>query len=159
MHSCQCALGLNAPCSLPKTECSSQAPGVPGPGFPEAPECGLPDKESQGASHCYPFLHPCQRGLAPTTRVGSSDTRGCPGDSRNQFYPLSCSEVVGGDAERHVHLLVRLSSELLIAPKSGKTIIRTDSCLLFKKQTTKCILDGVTTKPVRLQGDSAKRSL
>lgn len=68
-----------------------------------------------------------------------------------------------GDALRDMcaltYYLVHLSSELFIAPESGKIIIRTDSCLLFKRQTTERILSGVTMKLVRSQGDSAKRIL
>lgn len=43
-------------------------------------------------------------------------------------------------------LLLQLSPGLFIAPKS-QIIIGTDSCLLFKKPATKCILMSETRKP------------
>ena len=55
--------------------------------------------------------------------------------------------MLGGDAQRVMcpltYYLVPLSSELFTTPESGKIIIRTDSCLLFKKQATKCISSRV----------------
>lgn len=75
---------------------------MPGARFPEAQECGLSDKDSQAASYCLPFLHPCNQSLTLVSGAGSPDTSDRPGNSWNQFYPLSCSEVLGGDALRDI---------------------------------------------------------
>lgn len=124
-------LGLNAPCSL-GTECSSESAGVPGPRFPEAQEQG---KDSQGASHYPPLPHPCPLGPALVSRAGSTDTAAAQAIAEISSTHLVALQRLGEMPERRVHLLpARLSSELLIAPASGKIITETDSCYLKSQQ-------------------------